>query len=153
MGVLNVTDTVIIVQLFHKFIVWIHWFWRLGMILPCAHASYSTISFPQTEIFLLKQDEMKTRSSRLGVFCKKGVLRNFANFTGKRLCQSLFLIKLQAEGCNFFKKETLRTFEISFEISKKTLSYRTPPVAASGKLKLINFLNSRLHSFPSFTEY
>ena len=24
------------------------------------------------------------------VFCKKGVLRNFAKFTGKRLCQSLF---------------------------------------------------------------
>ena len=30
------------------------------------------------------------------VFCKKGILRNFAKFTGKRLCQSLFLIKLQA---------------------------------------------------------
>ena len=30
------------------------------------------------------------RSSRLEVFCKKGVLSNFAKFTGKRLCQSLF---------------------------------------------------------------
>ena len=30
------------------------------------------------------------------VFCKKVVLRNFAKFTGKHLCQSLFLIKLQA---------------------------------------------------------
>ena len=28
------------------------------------------------------------------VFCKKDVLRNFAKFTGKQLCQSLFLIKL-----------------------------------------------------------
>ena len=28
------------------------------------------------------------------VFCKKVVLRNFAKFTGKQLCQSLFLIKL-----------------------------------------------------------
>ena len=27
---------------------------------------------------------------------KKGVLRNLINFTGKHLCQSLFLIKLQA---------------------------------------------------------
>ena len=27
---------------------------------------------------------------QLPVFCKKGVLRNFANFTGKKLCQSLF---------------------------------------------------------------
>ena len=29
------------------------------------------------------------------VFCKKkGVLRNFAKFTGKHLCQSLFFIKV-----------------------------------------------------------
>ena len=30
------------------------------------------------------------------MFFNIGVLRNFANFTGKHLCQSLFLIKLQA---------------------------------------------------------
>ena len=36
------------------------------------------------------------RSSQLEVFCKKSVLRNFTKFTGKHLCQSLFLIKLQA---------------------------------------------------------
>ena len=30
------------------------------------------------------------RSSRPEVFCKEGVLKNFANFTGKHLCQSLF---------------------------------------------------------------
>ena len=30
-------------------------------------------------------------SSHLKVFCKKCVLRNFAKFTGKDLCQSLFL--------------------------------------------------------------
>ena len=28
------------------------------------------------------------------VFCKKGVLRNFVEFTGKHLCQSLFLNKV-----------------------------------------------------------
>ena len=28
------------------------------------------------------------------VFCKKGVLRNFAKFTGKHLCQSLFFNKV-----------------------------------------------------------
>ena len=28
------------------------------------------------------------------MFCKKGVLRNFANFTGKHLCQSLFFSKV-----------------------------------------------------------
>ena len=35
------------------------------------------------------------RSSRPDVFYKKGVLRNFAKFTAKHLCQSLFFKKLQ----------------------------------------------------------
>ena len=54
-------------------------------------------------------------------FCKKGILRNFAKFTGKRLCR------------NFIKKEALaQVFSCKFcEISKNTFSYRTPPVAAS----------------------
>ena len=34
----------------------------------------------------------KFRSSRPQVFYKKGVLKNLAKFTGKHLCQSLFLI-------------------------------------------------------------
>ena len=53
---------------------------------------------------------------------RKGVLRKFAKFTGKHLCQSLFN-----------KKETLaQVFSCEFcELSKKTFSYRTPPVAAS----------------------
>ena len=37
------------------------------------------------------------RSSRPEVFCKKGVLRNFTNFTGKDLCQSLFFNKVAVE--------------------------------------------------------
>ena len=47
------------------------------------------------------------RSSRPEVFYKKGVLKNFAKFTGKHQCQSLFLIKLLAEACNLIKKKTL----------------------------------------------
>ena len=35
-----------------------------------------------------------TRSSRLEVCCKKGVLRLFAKFTGKHLFQSLFFKKV-----------------------------------------------------------
>ena len=31
-----------------------------------------------------------------GVLLKKGIFKDFANFTGKRLCWSLFLINLQA---------------------------------------------------------
>ena len=59
----------------------------------------------------LKQSRLRTdipskyanmfRSSRLEVFCKKGVLRNFAKLIGKHLCQSLFLNKVAAcfPGC------------------------------------------------------
>ena len=34
------------------------------------------------------------RKSRPEVFCEKGVLRNFAKFTGKHLCQGLFFNKV-----------------------------------------------------------
>ena len=41
------------------------------------------------------------------VFCKKGVLKNFANFTGKHLCWSIFLIMLQAlNPATFLKRES-----------------------------------------------
>ena len=65
---------------------------------------------------------MILRSSRPEAFCKKGVLGNFAKFTGKHLYQRLFLLKLQAQvsSCEFCK------------ISRNTYSYRTPPVIASG---------------------
>ena len=42
------------------------------------------------------------RSSPPEVFCKKGVLRNFAQFTGKHLCQSLFLSKVGGLRPAFF---------------------------------------------------
>ena len=42
------------------------------------------------------------------VLCKKGILRNFATFTGKHLCQSLFFNKVAGlKVCNFIKIETL----------------------------------------------
>ena len=63
------------------------------------------------------------RSSCQELFCRKGVLRNFAKFAGKCLCYSLF-----------FKKETLaEVFSCEFrEIFKNFLSYRKPLVAVSG---------------------
>ena len=74
------------------------------------------------------------KSSRPEVFCKKGVLRNFAKFTGKHLCQRLF----------FNKKESLaQVFSCKFcEISKNTFFYRTPSVAGS-----VNFFFYTLISF------
>ena len=53
------------------------------------------------------------------VLCKKSCLRNFAKFTGKHLCQSLFFKKSL-----FIKKETLAqdlSYEF-YEISKNTFS-------------------------------
>ena len=37
---------------------------------------------------------LTVKSSRPGVFCKKGVLRSLTKFTGKHLCQSLFFNKV-----------------------------------------------------------
>ena len=46
---------------------------------------------------------------------KKDVLRNFAKFTGKHLCRSLFLIKLQARPVTLFKKRLwYRHFPVNF---------------------------------------
>ena len=36
-------------------------------------------------------------------FCKKGILRDFAKFTGKRLCQSPFFNKVAGFPVNFAK--------------------------------------------------
>ena len=65
---------------------------------------------------------------------KRGVLRNFGKFTGKHLCQNLFLDKVagqwhsQVFSCQFSK------------ISNNTFSHGAPLVAASdhGKSKLPN---------------
>ena len=61
----------------------------------------------------------KTRTSWPDVFCNKGILKNFAKFTGKELCQGFF-------------------FNIVADLSsfKNTNFYKTPPAAASGKTSL-----------------
>ena len=73
------------------------------------------------------------RSSRPEVFCKKGVLRNFAKFTGKHLCQSLFFNKVAGLRPSTLLKKRLwyRCFPFNFfEIFKNPFFYRTPLVAA-----------------------
>ena len=65
----------------------------------------------------------------------KSVFRNFAKFTRKRLCQSLFFNKVAGLRPAALLKKRLalaQMFSSEFcEISKDTFSYRTPPVAAS----------------------
>ena len=79
------------------------------------------------------------RSSCPVVFCKKGVLRNFANVTGKHLCQSLFFNKEDLLINPFINKETLtQMFSCEFcEISKCTFFYRTPLVATLSAVQLL----------------
>ena len=48
-----------------------------------------------------------SRGSRLEMFCKKGVLRNFAKFIRKHLFQSLFFNKIAGmRPATLLKKET-----------------------------------------------
>ena len=76
----------------------------------------------------VSETEISSRSSRAGVLCKKGALRNFSKFTGKSLCQSLFFNKvagLRPQAGNFIKKETLyRCFPVNFEKFLRTPFYK-----------------------------
>ena len=81
-----------------------------------------------------------TKSSHRRCSAKKGVLRNFAKFTGKHLCLRLFFKKhctksfllriswffVQWKACYFIKKETLaQLFSCELcEISKNLFFYR-----------------------------
>ena len=49
-----------------------------------------TVRFSCLGVIVLLFCRLIIRSSRLEVFCKKGVYRNFTKLTGKHLCQSLF---------------------------------------------------------------
>ena len=69
---------------------------------------------------------------------KKVFLENLQNLQEITCARVSFLTKLQAEACNFIKKEALaqvlcRKF---CEIFKKTFFYRTPLMAASGSTKV-----------------
>ena len=58
------------------------------------------------------------RSSRPGVFCKKGVLKNIVKFTGKHLCLSLFFNKVAGlKPATLLKKRLWHwCFFVNFEI-------------------------------------
>ena len=84
----------------------------------------------QTTFHALLKRYFHFRSSLPEVFCKKGVLRNFAKFKGKHLYQRLLFNKVAGLGpatllkkslCNFIKKESLvQVFSCEFcKISKK----------------------------------
>ena len=73
---------------------------------------------PKSHVFNLLYHQKQP----LDVFCKKVVLKNFVQFTGKHLYQSLFFNKVACVASNFIKKETRsQVFSCEFcEIFKKT---------------------------------
>ena len=71
-------------------------------------SSEVSLSFSDSLVSFSNFDKLKPyRSSRLEVFCKKGVLRNFTKFTGKRLCQSLIFNKVAGLMPGKFRKKRL----------------------------------------------
>ena len=85
-------------------------------------------SFEQEVIKLHSVDSLwNARKGHQKCSVTRGVLRNFAKFTGKHLCQSLFFNKVAGAGTTL-----AQVFSCEFcGISNNTFSYRTPPVAAS----------------------
>ena len=74
-----------------------------------------------------------SRSSLPEMFCKYVVLKNFAKFTGKHLCWSLFLDKVATWRPATLLRNRLqrRYFPVNFAEHLRILFYRTLPVAAS----------------------
>ena len=81
---------------------------------------------------------LKIQKQPPDVFCKKGVLRNFAKFTGKHLYQRVFFNKKLLKTCNFIKKDSVaQVFSCNCcEISKNTFFLEHLRTTASESLKL-----------------
>ena len=79
------------------------------------------------------------RSSRSQMLFKVSVLKIFANFTGKHLRWSLFLIKSRdGRSATLLKRDpSTGVFLWNLRNFQNTFFYRTPPVAASALLTLL----------------
>ena len=77
----------------------------------------------------MSQFSPSNRSNHRRCSVRKGVLGNFAKFTGKHLCQILFLIRLQAWGLQLYLKRSSGTdvFLWILRDFQEHLFYRTPP--------------------------
>ena len=79
------------------------------------------------------------------VLCKKGVLRNFAKFTGKHLCQSLFFNKVA--GLRLATSLKKRLWHSCFPVNFAKF-LRTPFLQnTSGRLLLMHRFNKEQQSF------
>ena len=105
----------------HPFIHWCAWlfFWAINLYFLLK--STLKVGLKATKYLLNARKFLFIKSRRPEVFCKKGVLRNFANFTGARVPEvpvpeSLFN-KKRNSGTEVFPCELC-------EISKNTFLYR-----------------------------
>ena len=84
--------------------------------------------------------QMTTRNSHQRCSVRKGVLRNFAKFTGKHLCQVFLIIKLQAPSNFFFVFEKMSSsipmflFMLLAHVGKRSNS-RSKMFSKTGVLK------------------
>ena len=97
------------------------------------------------------------RSSRPWVFCKKGGFINFAKFTGKQLCGSLFLLKketlAQIFSCEFWKISKGGLIRWNFSFTTLNFLFRKKSVeifqeAKCGSWNIIQFVHTiKFHSY------
>ena len=83
--------------------------------------------------FSRDQTTSKYRSRHSQMFFKIEVLKNFTMFTGKHLCWSLCLVKLQSSGLPLYQKKTpvQVVFSKYCKIIKNRFFYKTLLVAFS----------------------
>ena len=96
------------------------------------------------EIFYIQKQPLE-------VFCKKGVLKNFAKLTGKYLCQSFFFNKVADPTLATLLKKRLwnRYFSVSFAKFSRTLFLRN----TSGRLFCTSRQNLKLNKYDSPSPY
>ena len=71
---------------------------------------------------LIRKSKSGVQKQPLEVFCKKRVLRNFAKFTGKHLCQRLFFNKIAGRPAILLRKSLWhRCFPVNFAKFLRTL--------------------------------
>ena len=85
------------------------------------------------------------------VFCKKGVLKNFANFTGKHPCWSLFFNEVAGlHQASFFKKDSSAFQHKCFPVKFAKL-LRTPKNIFKRLLLETSMKKAALKNFAMFT--
>ena len=89
------------------------------------------------------------------MFCKEGVLKNFTNFTGKHLCQSLFFNKfvdLKPATATLLKKRLWkRYFPVNFVKFLRAIFYETETYSELCQTSKMNSFTKTVNDFQPIT--